>query len=227
MTATWTPPPGAPGTAAPADGAAEPPRLPAEITFPDQGAGTWQLASEPSIVAGAAGNLLRYHVAVERGIANVGAEEFAAAVTGTLSDPRSWIGNGDIRLQRVGGGEAADFVIYLATPVTRDRLCGSSYDRYTSCRNGDTVVINVARWVNGASAVGGTLAAYRDYVVNHEVGHRLGHGHQLCPGPGAAAPVMQQQTLGLHGCRPNAWPVPDGAMYRGPAGEYDDAPPSS
>lgn len=135
------------------------------------------------------------------------------------------VAGGVWRFERVGSGQAYDFTIYLVTPDTRDLLCGDSPDGYTSCRHGNKVVLNVARWVKGVPAYR-SLASYRQYMVNHEVGHRLGQGHDLCPGAGETAPVMLQQTLGLHGCKPNPWPYPDGAhRATGPAGSYaDDIP---
>ena len=87
-------------------------------------------------------------------------------------------------------------------------------------------MLNVARWAHGVPNYGAPLAAYRQYMINHETGHRLGRGHELCPGPGQPAPVMQQQTLGLHGCTPYAWPYLNGARYKGRLGQYDDRPGS-
>ncbi|MBE1580238.1 DUF3152 domain-containing protein [Amycolatopsis roodepoortensis] len=176
-------------------------------------------------VAGHSGRLLRYRLAVEADIAGVSVDDFTKTVELTLADPRGWTAGGRWRLQRVGPDDPADFTIHLATPGTRDVLCGRP-DGYTSCRNGNNVVLNVARWANGVPGYGAPLTVYRQYMVTHEVGHRLGRGHEKCPVPGALAPVMQQQTLGLHGCAPNPWPYPDGKQHSGPSGEYDDPIPT-
>ncbi|WP_330186296.1 DUF3152 domain-containing protein [Dactylosporangium sp. AC04546] len=182
-------------------------------------------AATPGPVAGAAGRLLTYRVGVETDISGISVDDFAAEAATTFADPRGWTTTGQWRLRRAGAGERYDFTLFLATPATRDQLCDSSYDRYTSCRNADSVVINVARWVRGVPDYGGDLASYRQYVINHETGHRLGRGHELCPGPGRPAPVMQQQTLGMHGCVPNPWPIVDGRPYAGRSGQYDDPTP--
>jgi Protein of unknown function (DUF3152) len=98
--------------------------------------------------AGHAGRLLRYRVVVEQDIKGLSPVAFADTVT--LSDSRSWTAGGRRRLQRVGSGAHYDFTIYLATLETRDTLCAGSPDGYASCRNEDSVVLNVARWVKGA-----------------------------------------------------------------------------
>ncbi|GAB6897120.1 hypothetical protein JCM9957A_02080 [Kineosporia succinea] len=173
--------------------------------------------------------MLRYRVAVEKGIGGITANQFAGRVREVLSEGRSWAGTGEVRLRRVPRGETYDFTIYLVTPQTRDTLCGDATradpDRYTSCRNGNRVVLNVARWVHGVPRYGAGLERYRAYMINHETGHRLGHHHEKCPGQGKVAPVMQQQTLGLHGCTANAWRRVKGTTYRGPAGAYNDPVP--
>ena len=221
------PPPAGPLTATQASGPPSAASAAEPISYPVGGDGRWSVATTSGPVVGHAGTLLRYRVAVEDGILGISPDEFAAQVSTVLSDPRSWIGTGRWRLRLVGSASGYNFTIYLATPATRDKLCANGYDRYTSCRVGDKVVLNVARWVHGVPNYGADLEVYREYMVNHETGHRLGHGHELCPGPGRLAPVMQQQTLGLHGCVANAWPIADGHPYAGRSGQYDDPRPAS
>ncbi|GAB3154534.1 DUF3152 domain-containing protein [Amycolatopsis stemonae] len=210
---------------------AEQPRQPAtqagqQITFPRTGSAQWMFTPGSDQVAGTQGKLMRYRIAVETDIDGVGPTDFAKKIRGILGDPRGWTGGGEWRLQQVGPEDDADFTIYLATPASRDMLCGGSPDGYTSCRNGSNVVLNVARWAGAVPNYGASLDVYRQYMVTHETGHRLGHGHELCPGAGRPAPVMEQQTLGLHGCVPNPWPFPNGREYAGPSGEYDDPIPA-
>ncbi|MFG1739750.1 DUF3152 domain-containing protein [Micromonospora chalcea] len=185
--------------------------------YPTAGPGTFAVAQGRSPVRGHDGPLSRYRVEVEHGTGQ-DADRFAATVDSVLGDPRSWIASGELRVQRVPEAAAADFTVYLATPVTSERMCaegGLRTDRYTSCRLPGRVVLNLARWMTAVPDYGAPLEVYRTYVINHEVGHEFGELHQACPAPGAPAPVMQQQTYGLDGCLPNAWPYVDGRRYSG------------
>jgi hypothetical protein len=171
---------------------------------------------------GLAGTVRNYRVAVEAGV-NVSAGTFAAVVNGTLSDPRSWIAGGNVRFHQVGAGTLANFTVWLASPRTAQRICAASGVDitvngvpYTSCRGGNNVVINSDRYLYAVPSYGAPLSVYRNYAINHEVGHWLGHGHELCPGAGMPAPVMQQQTFGLQGCVAYGWPYLNGVRYSGP-----------
>lgn len=199
---------------------AEEPTAPPPLYY--SGTGTWTYAdpsSEAATVFGESGTLLKYNVAVEGGL-ELDAQEFSDFVAATLTDRRSWIAGGGWRFQQVGES-GADFTIYLASPEQRSDLC-SHPDTTVSCRNGDRVVINSARWLTGVEHWDDTLDTYREYVINHEVGHRLGHAHETCPEKGELSPVMAQQTFQLAGCVGNPWPYPDGETYlEGPAGSYD------
>ncbi len=222
------PPPAVTAVATPASAAAPSPSAPSPVptvSYPVQGPGTYRVLPGGGPVIGRTGTLLRFTIAVENGIVNLDTAAFAAFVDRTYGDPRGWTAGGAWRFQRVGPGQDHDFTLYLVTPGTRDVLCHDTRDRYTSCRNGDSVVLNVARWTHGVPHYGAPLDTYRTSALNHETGHRLGLGHELCPGPGRPAPVMQQQTLGLHGCVANPWPYVDGRRYTGPPGAYADPIP--
>ncbi len=186
-------------------------------TGPVFGTNQFSYATTQTAVFGTGGTLHRFRVAVEGGL-NQDANMFAAAAVKILSDSRSWIAGGDVRLQQVPNGAPYDFTLYLASPGTSEKMClvaGLQTDKYTSCRITGKVIINLARYLSAVPNYGAALDIYQEYAINHEVGHELGHGHEACPGAGRLAPVMLQQTLSLRGCTPNPWPFVAGRRYAG------------
>ncbi|MFE4368836.1 DUF3152 domain-containing protein [Streptomyces sp. NPDC056835] len=163
------------------------------------------------------GQKFHYRVDVEKGLGLDGGL-FAEAVQKTLNDDRSWAHNGAMTFERISSG-TADFVITLASPGTTGVWCAKSGLDTTidnvSCDSASTdrVMINAFRWARGAETFGDkAMLGYRQMLINHEVGHRLGHNHVSCHTPGALAPVMQQQTKSLDiggiKCKPNPWVYP-------------------
>jgi hypothetical protein len=169
--------------------------------------GSFTVASGRSEQVGT-GRLYTFTVEVEDGI-GIGAEKFAAVVERIAFDHRGWTASGRVALQRVDSGPAS-FRVSLASPATVDAACAPlrTVGRF-SCWNGASALINVWRWHAGAAAYGEDLIGYRTYLVSHEVGHALGHGHVDCPGSGQRAPVMMQQTISVGECAANPWPFPD------------------
>ena len=173
------------------------------MTIPASGTG--QLVTVPGTAGPTGpGTRMTYRLEIEGGLPLDGAA-VAAQVQRTLTDPRGWQPIEHVAFVRTPG--PASFELILASPAMVDRLC---YPLDTvgqlSCRNGNRVILNAKRWVDAVPWYRGHLDDYRAYLVNHEVGHRLGHGHEGCPAPGAPAPVMVQQSKSLYGCAPNSWP---------------------
>lgn len=138
-----------------------------------------------------------------RGSVGADGARFGAEVAATYADPRGWRRSHRRFVQVATGG---DFTVVLAEArlvPTYSRSCSARY----SCRVGRDLVLNLDRWREGARAFPGSLAQYRQMVLNHETGHWLGLGHASCPGRGRPAPVMQQQSKAMRGCAPNAWPL--------------------
>lgn len=139
---------------------------------------------------------VRYTTRVDEGV-SYPAAKFAEEVDTYLADPDGWEAHG-FHFVRGSGG----ITIHLSTNAAIDKQCGF---KGLSCAHigGKNAWLNEERWRGGSSKSGLALERYRQYLVSHEVGHVLGYEHVKCPGPGAPAPVMMQQTLGLHTCSPN------------------------
>ncbi|MHB9758978.1 DUF3152 domain-containing protein [Streptomyces sp. BYX5S] len=169
------------------------------------------------------GQKFRYRVDVEKGL-DLDGSLFAQAVQKTLNDKRSWAHDSARTFERVSSG-TTDFVITLASPGTTADWCAKSGLDTTqdnvSCDSAatDRVMINAYRWAQGSETYDKVLGdnaiyPYRQMLINHEVGHRLGFNHVNCSQDGALAPVMQQQTKFLTSggitCKPNPWAFPKG-----------------
>jgi hypothetical protein len=186
---------------------------PAPTSVPKSGTGTFTVAKANGSASGH-GTIRRYKVEVEGGI-DLSSTEAAHEIADILANPRGWTADGHDGFQLVSSGPA-DFVIKIATPDTVDKICGAAgllTHGEVNCDVGATVVVNLKRWMLGSPEFDGPISGYRALIINHEVGHRIGHHHEGCPGPGKPAPVMMQQIKGLHGCVANQWPYDSHGRY--------------
>ena len=146
--------------------------------------------------------VLTYSLAT-RGRVGADGASFGAQVAATYADPRGWLGSHRRFVRVATGGDLTVVLVQASLVPSYSRSCSASF----SCRVGRNVILNADRWRSGARAFPGSLAQYRQMVLNHETGHWLGLGHASCPGRGRPAPVMQQQSKDMQGCAPNAWPL--------------------
>lgn len=173
-----------------------------------------QILAGAQATATASGKRLRQYSYCVRTKGDVGGadvqQQFENIIFRTLNDSRGWPRAGATFVYSADSSHC-DFVVYLAQPSLMTTFSGNCSDQY-SCRVGNDVIVNEARW-NGATAqmlqAGMSLDRYRNMVINHEVGHRLGHvdNEVTCPAPKTAAPLMQEQSIDLRGCAPNEWPT--------------------
>lgn len=149
--------------------------------------------------------VLRYSISQEAGPRYI--PSFNRVVTGVLGNPKkTWQGYTFIHDQTAG----KDFQIILTTPKTVFNKCRF---RGLSCADPrlKVVYVNRNRYLRGAVRSKLSLANYRAYIINHEVGHILGKVHTKCPCKTGKCrvkvPVMNQATLGIGKCRPNHVPL--------------------
>ncbi|MFI1842345.1 DUF3152 domain-containing protein [Streptomyces microflavus] len=205
------PPPAAPASPTPSPPAGD--RPPSASDVPASGPGTFTVARAGVTESGKGEP---YRVEVEDGI-GVDPDRAAEEIAAILADPRGWSHGGERTFRQVAD-RSAGLVVKIGTPATTDRLCGA-YGLKTrgevNCRGGEQVMVNLKRWQLGSPQFDGPVAEYRALIINHEVGHWLGRGHETCPGKGRPAPAMMQQIDGLKGCVANAWPYDAEGRYLG------------
>ena len=156
-----------------------------------------------------------YSTSVSPSIQDVSEQEFAEKVGAVLQDPRGWSKYG-YKFVRADSAIAKPMLIRLETLSVAEELCkfkGFSCWRPLS----NDIIIHHGNW-NGGSKSQLPLDRYRNYVINHEVGHSLGLFHQKCPAKECAlrgvdpcpASVMQQMTRGpehIAPCAESDWPL--------------------
>lgn len=141
-----------------------------------------------------------------RGVSTDNLPLLRTMLASTYADSRGWSIKGLVGFKYVTSG--CDYTVWLSSAALMPSF-GGVCDSEWSCRSGDNVVINYDRWANASPAwnkMGGTIQEYRNMVINHESGHWLGFGHDHCGGAGQLAPVMQQQSINLQGCKFSPWP---------------------
>lgn len=210
--------------------------LPDGGPFTEAGAKTWHVVPGdlPQIGEGTTKNFT-YTVEVEDGIDTTsfgGDDGFARMVSETLANPKSWTHNPQFAFTRIDEGKP-DFRVSLTSPMTLREGCGYEIALETSCYNPaygplaqPRVFLNEARWVRGAVPFQGDVGSYRQYQINHEVGHAVGYQrHEGCVENSQLAPIMMQQTFSTADddaakfdpetvkadgktCRFNPWPYP-------------------
>lgn len=126
-------------------------------------------------------------------------------IRGILSDPRTW------NFTYVEDPDAPDVILCMWSNAKIKKDIGSKFKGLSVCMMGITprvIIFNAANWQHTPKAFHGTITQYRQYLVNHEMGHAHGKGHVNAVA-GTPCDVMYQQTKGAGGkdqCLVNPFP---------------------
>ena len=147
----------------------------------------------------------------------ISVEDASQEVDKILSNPKGWVKFGYV-FQRVPNDSGLkwrndennqQFVLHLriSSPKTVEKEC--NFDGLSCAKiNQGCILFNSQRWVSGSVESGLLLEQYKIYLVQHEIGHLLGRGHEACSSHKEdPCPVMYQQTISKGCCKPNVWPL--------------------
>jgi hypothetical protein len=135
------------------------------------------------------------------------------AAVGTLADrsaatlalAQGWSLGGHLAYTAVPSG--CNFTLWLAADSQMTAF-SPACNHQATCRVGNDVIINAARWATPPADWKGPADDYRTELINHEVGHWLGFDHPSCaPGVATDSP-LSQVTLTVAGCSPSWHPIP-------------------
>ena len=189
----------------PAASTAELAKLLSDYPVPSIAAPNSKFATPDFKVRRAITQTVKYQV-VTNGATKTSLTDFKRQVQETLNDDRGWKRLG-VKFEYTESGGAFTMVLAESSKVP---AYGAPCDDVWNCNVGNFVIANEDRWLMATdpwNAAGGNIRDYRHMTVNHELGHWLGHGHIFCSAGGQAAPVMQQQSMDLKGCKFNPWPL--------------------
>ena len=126
-------------------------------------------------------------------------------ITTTIQDSRGWRGMGYYFRQMAT--KDVDMVFYLKPNQNIIAMFTKEMDGFSVCYTVEgkaKIYINQDNWETPPATFTGSQETYRQYVVQHEVGHALGMGHEEAQ-LGQPCHPMYQQTRGTSQCSPNPW----------------------
>jgi len=153
--------------------------------------------------------MTRFRLAFDRSVD----AESSAVILKILNDPEGWASLGH-SFEQVSqySSSRPNTVIRFESDAGLARLFPRSDLRGLSVTNMSTrpsqIFFNRDNWISAPRGFSGSLASYREYLVQHEAGHAflgLDHLPPRCDGD-SRCPVMYQQSLQTGGgtCSPNA-----------------------
>ena len=154
-----------------------------------------------------------YYKTLTWGTVEADFDDFRIKVAETLNDSHGWARAG---LTFIEVSDGQDVNIVLSDPAHLEGYNGYCSGELSCTSSYNEVIINDVRWRTGTDVTTGAgLMSIRDYqhmVVNHEMGHWLGHYQHIdaCEEGDGMAPIMLQQSTGLRNCGAfNPWPLDD------------------